>query len=120
MIKQKIYCFFQKLHQPGNLNKYFELVLIFFSDISSGRLFLSILILVVLVTLHFFLLTKLLQKRKLFLSVIANVPASNDLLITQLADHNHIRLISQLISGISGVIQKLFSCFFNGTSFQHI
>ena len=49
-----------------------------------------------------------------FVSVILNVPAPVELVITQVDDHVKIKLTSQLIKGISRVLQKLFK-YFNGT-----
>ena len=49
-----------------------------------------------------------------FASVIANFPSPVELVITQSLDHVKIRLTSQLINGISGVLQKLLK-YFSGT-----
>ena len=49
-----------------------------------------------------------------FVSVIANLPAPVELVITQVDDHVKMRLTSQLIKGISRVLQKLLK-YFNGT-----
>ena len=43
-----------------------------------------------------------------------NLPASAELVITQVDDHVKMRLTSQLIEGISSVLQKLLK-YFNGT-----
>ena len=48
------------------------------------------------------------------MSVISNLPASVELVITQLDDHVKMRLTSQLINGISRVLQKLLK-YLNGT-----
>ena len=45
---------------------------------------------------------------------VANFPAPVELVITQVDDHVKIRLTSQLINSISGVLQKLHK-YFNGT-----
>ena len=45
---------------------------------------------------------------------VANFPAPVELVITQVDDHVKIRLTSQLINGISRVLQKLLK-YFNGT-----
>ena len=50
---------------------------------------------------------------KSFVSVIANLPAPVELVITQVDDHVKMRLTSQLINGISRVLQKLLN-YFNG------
>ena len=55
-----------------------------------------------------------LQPEQSFVSVIANVPSSLKLVIKQCLDHFKIRLTSQLINGISRVLQKLLK-YFNGT-----
>ena len=47
-------------------------------------------------------------------SVIANFPSPSELVLTQSLDHVEIRLTSQLINGISRVLQKLLK-YFNGT-----
>ena len=52
--------------------------------------------------------------KKSFVSVISNAPADLELAITQVDDHVKMRLISQLINGISRVIKKLLK-YFNGT-----
>ena len=49
-----------------------------------------------------------------FVSVIANFPSPIELVITQPLDHFDIRLTSQLINGISSVLQKLLK-YFSGT-----
>ena len=49
-----------------------------------------------------------------FVSVIANVPAPVELVITQVDEHVNIKLTSQLIKDISRVLQKLLK-YFNGT-----
>ena len=49
-----------------------------------------------------------------FVSVIANFLSPLELVITQSLDHVNIRLTSQLINGISSVLQKLLK-YFNGT-----
>ena len=49
-----------------------------------------------------------------FVSVILNVPAPLELVITQVDDRVENKLTSQLINGISRVLQKLLKCF-NGT-----
>ena len=49
-----------------------------------------------------------------FVSNISNAPAPVELVITQVDDHVKMRLTSQLIKGISRVIQKLLK-YFNGT-----
>ena len=49
-----------------------------------------------------------------FVFVIANFPSPVELVITQSLDHVKIRLTSQLINGISSVLQKLLK-YFNGT-----
>ena len=49
-----------------------------------------------------------------FVSVIANFPSPVELVITQFLDHVKIRLTSQLINGISSVLQKLLK-YFSGT-----
>ena len=49
-----------------------------------------------------------------FVSVIANFPSPVELVITQSLDHVKIRLTSQLINGISSVLQK-FLKYFSGT-----
>ena len=46
--------------------------------------------------------------------VIANFPSPAKLVITQSLDHVKIRLTSQLINGISSVLQKLLK-YFSGT-----
>ena len=43
----------------------------------------------------------------MFVSVIASVPAPVELVMTQAADHFRTRLMSQLIKGISRVLQKI-------------
>ena len=48
------------------------------------------------------------------MSVIGNLPPPVELVITQVDDHVKMRLISQLIGGISRVFQK-FLKYFNGT-----
>ena len=48
------------------------------------------------------------------ISVIVNLPLSVELVITQVDDHVKKRLTSQLINGISRVLQKLLK-YFNGT-----
>ena len=48
------------------------------------------------------------------MSVISNVPAPVELVITQVDDHVKIKLASQLIKGVSIVLQKLLR-YFNGT-----
>ena len=52
--------------------------------------------------------------KKSFVSVISNAPADLELAITQVDDHVKMRLISQLINGMSRVIKKLLN-YFNGT-----
>ena len=49
-----------------------------------------------------------------FVSVIADFPSPVGLVITQSLDHGKIRLTSQLINGISSVLQKLLK-YFSGT-----
>ena len=49
-----------------------------------------------------------------FVFVIANFPSPVELVITQSSDHVKIRLTSQLIKGISSVLQK-FLKYFRGT-----
>ena len=49
-----------------------------------------------------------------FVSVIANFPSPVELVITQSLDHVNTRLTSQLINGISSVLQKLLK-YFSGT-----
>ena len=49
-----------------------------------------------------------------FVSVISNFPSPVELTITQVDDHVKIKLTSQLIKGISIVLQKLLK-YFNGT-----
>ena len=49
-----------------------------------------------------------------FVSVISNFPSPIELVITQSLDHVKMRLISQLINGISSVLQKLLN-YFTGT-----
>ena len=49
-----------------------------------------------------------------FVSVISNFPSPVELVITQSLDYVKIRLTSQLINGISRVLQKLPK-YFNGT-----
>ena len=49
-----------------------------------------------------------------FLSVFSNFPWPVELVITQFLDHVKIRLTSQLINGISSVLQKLLK-YFSGT-----
>ena len=49
-----------------------------------------------------------------FVSAISNFPTPVELVITQVDDHVKMRLISQLINGISRVLQKLLK-YFNGT-----
>ena len=49
-----------------------------------------------------------------FASVILNFPSPVELVITQSLDQVKIRLTSQLINGISSVLQKLLK-YFNGT-----
>ena len=49
-----------------------------------------------------------------FVWVILNLPAPVELVITHVDDRVELRLISQLIKGISGVLQKLIK-YFNGT-----
>ena len=49
-----------------------------------------------------------------FVSVIENLSAPVELVITQVDDHVKIRLTSQLINDVSRVIQKLLK-YFNGT-----
>ena len=44
-------------------------------------------------------------------SVIANIPAPVELVITQVDDHSKMRLTSQLINDISRVLQKLLRYF---------
>ena len=51
---------------------------------------------------------------KSFVSVIANLIAPVELVITQVDDQVKMRLTSQLINGISRVLQKLLK-YFNGT-----
>ena len=48
------------------------------------------------------------------MSVIENLPTPPELVITQVDYHVKMRLTSQLISGISRVLQKLIK-YFNGT-----
>ena len=48
-------------------------------------------------------------------SVIANLHALVELVVTQVDDHVKMRLISQLINGISGAVRKLLN-YFNGTA----
>ena len=48
-------------------------------------------------------------------SVIANVPTAVESVMTQVDDHVRMRLISQLIRGISRVLQNLLK-YFNGTT----
>ena len=55
-----------------------------------------------------------LQQEHYFASVTANFPSTVELVITQSLDHVKIRLTSQLIKGISSVLQKLLK-YFNGT-----
>ena len=50
----------------------------------------------------------------MFVSVIVILPASVELVITQVDDHVKMKLTSQLINGISRVLQKLLK-YFNGT-----
>ena len=50
-----------------------------------------------------------------FVSVIANVPAPIESVVTQVDDHVRRRLISHLINVISRVLQNLFK-YFNGTT----
>ena len=52
--------------------------------------------------------------RKCFVSIIANLPAPVELVITQDDDHVKMRLTSQLINGISRVLPKLLK-YDNGT-----
>ena len=47
------------------------------------------------------MLIKLLEAHKVFLSLISNVPAPVELVITQVDEHVLMRLTSQLINGIS-------------------
>ena len=56
---------------------------------------------------------KVTKGTKRFVSVIANILAPLELVITQVDDHVKMRLTSQLINGISRVLQKLPK-FFNG------
>ena len=46
---------------------------------------------------------------------MANLTASVELVITQVDDHVKMRLTSQLINGISRILQKLLE-YFNGTN----
>ena len=55
-----------------------------------------------------------LQQEHNFVSVIANLPSLVEL-ITQALDHVKIRLTSQLINGISNVLQELLK-YFSGTT----
>ena len=63
--------------------------------------------------MHYLELVKLLKEHKVL--VIANVLAPVELVITQLTNHVRMRLISQLIEGISRVLKKLVM-YFNGTA----
>ena len=45
---------------------------------------------------------------------MANFPSPDELVITQVDDHVRFRLVSQLISGILRVLQKLVK-YFNGS-----
>ena len=46
-----------------------------------------------------------------FVSVIANLPEPVELVITRVDDHVKMKLTSQIINGISRVLQKLLRCF---------
>ena len=59
--------------------------------------------------LHYLWLIKLQLEHKDFVSAISNFPTPVELVITQVDDHVKMRLISQLINGISRVLQKLLS-----------
>ena len=65
--------------------------------------------------MHYLDLTKLLLEHNCFVSVIENVPAPAELVITQVNYHVKMRLISTLINGISRVLQKSLK-YFNDTS----
>ena len=68
--------------------------------------------------MHYLELVKLLQEHKVL--VIANVLAPVELVITQFTNQVRMRLISQLIEGISRVLKKLlmyFNCTATSTSF---
>ena len=57
--------------------------------------------------MHYLELIKLQLEYKFFLSVIVNLPLPVELVMTQVDDHVKKRLTSQLINGISRVLQKL-------------
>ena len=59
--------------------------------------------------LHYLGLIKLQLEHKGFVSAVSNFPTPVELVITQVDDHVKMRLISQLINGISRVLQKLLS-----------
>ena len=58
---------------------------------------------------------KVKARTKSFVFVIANLPTYVELVITKVDDHAKIRLTSQLIKGISRVLQKLIK-YFTGTT----
>ena len=62
--------------------------------------------------MHYLELIKL-QLKQSFISFISNFPAPVELVITQSLEYVKIRLTSQLINGISRVLQKLLK-YFNG------
>ena len=51
----------------------------------------------------------LLEQIVSFVSLIGNLPALVELVITKADDHGKMRLASQSINGISGILQKLLN-----------